>query len=70
MEDKHIIEPEMVDNFANMLMSEDNGNILLAMEILNNRDTESIESEEQYHRLMSLIVKDNELFPNKPITLF
>jgi hypothetical protein len=67
MEYKHIIESEMVDNFANMLMSEDKGDISLALEILNNRDTESVESEEQYHRLMSLIVKDKELFPSKSL---
>ncbi len=67
MEGKHIIEVEMVDNFAHMLMSEDEGDSLLAMEILDNRDKTSIKSEEQYHRLMTLIVKDEELFPNKPL---
>ncbi len=67
MEYKHIIEAEMVDNFANMLMSEDKSNSLLAIEILENRDKYDIESEEQYHRLMTLIIKDEELFPSRSL---
>lgn len=62
-----IIEKEMVDNFANMILSPDSGNTNMAMEILNNRDKNNKESESQYNRLISLIIKNEELFPSSDI---
>jgi hypothetical protein len=50
-----------------MIMSPDSGNTNMAMEILNNRDKDNKESEAQYNKLMSLIVKDKELFPSSDI---
>jgi hypothetical protein len=63
----HIIENEMVDNFKDMLLSVDGGDITLALDILNNRDTTNKESEENYNEILTLIFKDNILFPNKPV---
>jgi hypothetical protein len=62
----HIIENEMVDNFKDMLLSIDGGDITLALDILDNRNTTNKESEENYKEILTLIVKDNVLFPNKP----
>jgi hypothetical protein len=63
----HTIEKEMVDNFKDMLLSVDGGDITLALDILDNRDTTNKESEENYKEILTLIVKDNVLFPNKPV---
>jgi hypothetical protein len=57
----------MVDNFKDMLLSVDGGDITLALDILNNRDTTNKESEENYNEILTLIFKDNILFPNKPV---
>lgn len=62
----NIIEKEMVDNFKNMLLSVDGGDITLALDILDNRDVTNKESEENYKEILTLIVKDNVLFPNQP----
>jgi hypothetical protein len=62
----HIIEEEMVNNFRDMLLSVDKGDISIALDILDNRDTTNKESEENYKEILTLIVKDNVLFPNQP----
>lgn len=67
MEDKHIITPELVEGLSNMIKSEDHGDINLAMVILDNRDKENVESEECFKQMMALIVKDDVLFPSRPM---
>jgi hypothetical protein len=61
----HVIDNEMVNSFSEMLLGNDSDSINLAMEILDNRDRTDIESEKQYDRLMTMIINDNTLFPNK-----
>jgi len=63
----HVIDQEMVDVFKDMIMGGNDGDIKLALEILDNRDKTNVESESQYERLMDLIINDEVLFPSHPL---
>ena len=63
----HTIDQEMVDVFKDIIMGGQDGDIKLALEILDNRDTTNPESEKQYDRLMDMIIDDKALFPNQPL---
>lgn len=65
--EKFTLEQELVKPLSDMLKSPDEGNIKMALEILENRDLNDEKSESQYFQLMKDIVNDEKLFPNCPL---
>ncbi len=62
-EEKLIITQEMVDSFADMIKSKDSKDVKFAVDILELRDVDNIESEKHFNELAKLIISDDKLFP-------
>ena len=61
--EKFIIEKELVDGFADIIKSEDEEGIKMALDIISNRDITHKESQKNFMEIMNKIIKDEELFP-------
>lgn len=53
----------MIDGFKDILLSKDTGDVHIAVEIMDNRDTDNKESEANFKTLKSLIISNEKLFP-------
>ena len=56
--EKFIIEKELVDGFADIIKSEDEEGIKMALDIISNRDTTHKDSQENFMEIMNKIIKD------------
>lgn len=65
--DKIIIEEEMLNTFSNMFLSGEGDNIDLAMGYLDNRDKDNVESEDNFKKLMTMVISNNDFFPTESI---
>lgn len=65
--EKFKIEKELVDGFAEIITSNDNDGIKMAMDILSNRDKKDKESEVNFLEIMNKIIKDEDLFPKTEV---
>lgn len=61
-EEKLIITEDMVNSFAEMFRGED-VNVKFAYDILNLRDKDNKESEENFNKITNIIIFDDKLFP-------
>lgn len=64
MSEKIQITDKMVSSFAEMIKSKDAGDTNVAMEILNNRDKTDPVSEDNFLKISSMIIDDDQLFPS------
>lgn len=62
--DKIIIEEDMVENISNMLKSPDEKTVNMIMTMLDNRDVTDHESENNYNKVLSMIIDKNKSFIN------
>lgn len=63
-QDKTKITSEMVEAFREMILSPDKGDITLALDILDNRDKDDVESEKYFKNISTQIISNDQLFPN------
>lgn len=63
MEEKLVITQEMVDSFADMIVSKNAKDVKFAVDILELRDTTDVESEKHFRDLAKLIISSDKLFP-------
>jgi hypothetical protein len=67
MENKTIITDDIVESFEKMMKSTDAGDIQLAMDILDNRNKSNEQSENNFKKLMCLIVDNQEILPTSSV---
>lgn len=62
--DKIVIDKEMLDSFLNMFNSTDTNDCKLAIDVLNNRNKDDQESENNFNQIKNKIINTQTLFPS------